>query len=127
MPLAAGFGDSFRSFFDAVEAFFDSLAQIQWGSFALAMLLFGTYLTLRSRASFHILRAAFPAETFRWREIWGAYFAGYGFNSVVPARGGDVIRLFLTKRAVPESSYPCLLYTSPSPRDISGSRMPSSA
>ncbi|HWH44764.1 MAG TPA: lysylphosphatidylglycerol synthase transmembrane domain-containing protein [Thermoleophilaceae bacterium] len=108
MPLAAGFGDSFRSFFDAVEAFFDSLAQIQWGSFALAMLLFGTYLTLRSRASFHILRAAFPAETFRWREIWGAYFAGYGFNSVVPARGGDVIRLFLTKRAVPESSYPAV-------------------
>jgi len=108
VPLAAGFGDSFRSFFDAVEAFFDSLAQIQWGSFALAMLLFGTYLTLRSRASFHILRAAFPAETFRWREIWGAYFAGYGFNSVVPARGGDVIRLFLTKRAVPESSYPAV-------------------
>ena len=25
------------------------------------------------------------------------------------------------------STYPCLLYTSPSPRDISGSRMPSSA
>lgn len=108
MPLAAGFGDSFRSFFDAVEQFFGSLAQIQWGSFALAMLLFGTYLTLRSRASFHILRAAFPSERFRWREIWGAYFAGYGFNSVVPARGGDVIRLFLTKRSVPESSYPAV-------------------
>ena len=27
----------------------------------------------------------------------------------------------------PEFSYPCLLYTSPSPRDQSGSRMPSSA
>ena len=26
-----------------------------------------------------------------------------------------------------EFTYPCLLYTSPSPRDISGSRMPSSA
>ena len=27
----------------------------------------------------------------------------------------------------PAEGYPCLLYTSPSPRDISGSRMPSSA
>ena len=29
--------------------------------------------------------------------------------------------------AVEEQKYTCLLYTSPSPRDISGSRMPSSA
>ena len=40
--------------------------------------------------------------------IWGAYFAGYGFNSVVPARGGDVVRLFLTKTSVPNSSYPAV-------------------
>jgi uncharacterized membrane protein YbhN (UPF0104 family) len=69
---------------------------------------FGVYLTLRSRASFNILRAAYPDKTFRWKEIWGAYFAGYGFNSGVPARGGDVIRLFLTRSSVPESSYPAV-------------------
>jgi uncharacterized membrane protein YbhN (UPF0104 family) len=40
--------------------------------------------------------------------IWGAYFAGYGFNSVIPARGGDVVRLFLTKISVPHSSYPAV-------------------
>jgi uncharacterized membrane protein YbhN (UPF0104 family) len=34
--------------------------------------------------------------------------AGYGFNSVIPARGGDVIRLFLTKTSVPRSSYPAV-------------------
>jgi len=34
--------------------------------------------------------------------------AGYGFNSVVPARGGDVVRLFLTKTSVPHSSYPAI-------------------
>jgi len=34
--------------------------------------------------------------------------AGYGFNSVVPARGGDVVRLFLTKSSVPRSSYPAV-------------------
>src|ERR687898_150394 len=66
------------------------------------------YLTLRSRASFHILRAAYPEERIEWRKIWGAYFAGYGFNSVIPARGGDIVRLFLTKSAVPNSSYPAV-------------------
>ena len=41
-------------------------------------------------------------------DIWGAYFAGYGFNAVVPGRGGDVVRLFLTRSAVPGSSYPAV-------------------
>ena len=34
--------------------------------------------------------------------------AAYGFNSVVPARGGDVIKLFLTKTSIPNSSYPAV-------------------
>src|SRR5262245_38693225 len=34
--------------------------------------------------------------------------AGYGFNAVVPARGGDIVRLFLTKTSVPNSSYPAV-------------------
>jgi uncharacterized membrane protein YbhN (UPF0104 family) len=44
----------------------------------------------------------------QFKYIWGAYIAGYGFNSVVPARGGDVIRLFLTKSRIPNSSYPAV-------------------
>src|SRR5690606_21652403 len=96
------------SFFDAVEDFFSSLASVQLGPLLLALLAFTAYLTLRSRASFNILRAAYPTERFRWRDIWGAYFAGYGFNAVVPARGGDVVRLFLTKRSVPNSTYPAV-------------------
>ena len=112
IPLPFGqAGDSFREFFEAFEQFFENLAAIQWGSLAFAMLAFIGYLTLRSRASFHILRAAYPDEKLEWRKIWGAYFAGYGFNSVIPARGGDVVRLFLTKNAVPNSSYPAVAAT----------------
>src|ERR671916_3513702 len=111
MPLRATLGDSFRSFFDAVEEFFANLAAVQWGSLTIALLAFGTYLTLRSRASYNILRAAYPDKEFRWRDIWGAYFAGYGFNSVIPARGGDVVRLFLTRNSVPNSSYPAVAAT----------------
>jgi uncharacterized membrane protein YbhN (UPF0104 family) len=101
-------GDSFSAFFDAVGDFFGSLAAINWFSLLLALCSFGIYLTLRARASFHILRAAYPDERIQFRFIWGAYIAAYGFNSVVPARGGDVIRLFLTKSSVPNSSYPAV-------------------
>jgi uncharacterized membrane protein YbhN (UPF0104 family) len=106
-PLAA-LGDSFRSFFDAVDSFFSNLAGVQWGTLLLALTCFTIYLTFRARASFHILRAAYPDKQFRFRDIWGAYFAGYGFNSIIPARGGDVIRLFLTKTSVPGSAYPAI-------------------
>lgn len=54
------------------------------------------------------MKAAYPEEKFQWRKIWAAYVAAYGFNSVVPARGGDVLRLFLTKSSVPNSSYPAV-------------------
>lgn len=108
MAGPAAIGESFRSFFDAVDQFFASIAEVRLGALVLGLLLFGIYLTLRARASFHILRAAYPTEPFRFREIWGAYFAGYGFNAVIPARGGDVVRLFLTKTSVPYSSYPAV-------------------
>ena len=96
------------SFIDAAEAFFENLAGVEWPLLALALAAFLVYLSLRSRASFNILRAAYPTEHLQWRYIWGAYMAGYGFNSVIPARGGDVVRLFLTKTSVPRSSYPAV-------------------
>ncbi|MBX5468773.1 MAG: flippase-like domain-containing protein [Thermoleophilaceae bacterium] len=105
MPPLAELGDSFSSFFDAVDSFFSNLAHVRWGSLLIAIAAFGVYLSLRARASFNILRAAYPDTRFRYRDIWGAYFAGYGFNSVIPARGGDVVRLFLTKTSIRGSSY----------------------
>ena len=55
-----------------------------------------------------MLRAAYPDERFEFRRIWGAYMAAYGFNNVVPARGGDIVKLFLTKTSIPNSSYPAV-------------------
>jgi len=99
-------GQSFSSFFEAVGQFFSDLAAVHWGALAVGLAFFGLNLTLRSRAFFHSLRAAYPAAGFRWRRIWGAYFAAVGFNNVVPARGGDVIKLFLTRSSIPGASYP---------------------
>jgi uncharacterized protein (TIRG00374 family) len=106
-PLAS-LGDSFSSFFDAVGHFFSSLAAINWLSLLIGLAAFSCYMTLRARASYNILRAAYPDARIEFRRIWGAYVAGYGFNSVVPARGGDVVRLFLTRSSVPGSSFPAV-------------------
>jgi uncharacterized membrane protein YbhN (UPF0104 family) len=104
LPPLAGIGD----FFDAVDQFLDSLADIEIGALLIGMASFVVYLSWRSRAYFNVLRAAYPTERFQWRRIWGAYIAAYGFNNVVPARGGDIVRLFLTKGSVPNSSYPAV-------------------
>ena len=102
--IVAGIG----GFFDAVGQFFHQLASIRWGPLLLGLLCFGLYLSIRSRAFFHALRAAYPTERIQFRRIWGAYVAAYGFNNIVPARGGDVIKLFLTKTSVPNSTYPAV-------------------
>jgi uncharacterized protein (TIRG00374 family) len=99
-------GHSLSVFFDAVGKFFSDLAAVHWGVLLLGLAFFGLNLTLRSRAFFNSLRAAYPAVRFQWRRVWGAYFAAVGFNNVVPARGGDVIKLFLTRSSISGSSYP---------------------
>jgi uncharacterized membrane protein YbhN (UPF0104 family) len=110
-PPLASIGESFKSFFDAVDSFVSNLASLQPLPLMLALVFFTCYLSLRARASFNILRAAYPTERIDFRRVWGAYFAGYGFNAVIPARGGDVVRLFLTKNSVPNSSYPAVAAT----------------
>src|SRR4051794_20682736 len=92
-------------FFDAVGQFFSSLADIRWIPLLIGLAFFGVYLTLRSRAYYNVLRAAYPGVPIDFRKIWGAYIAAYGFNNVVPARGGDVMKLFLVRTAVPGSTY----------------------
>ena len=102
---AASFTSSVDSFFSAVGKFFADLAAVHWGVLALASLFFVLNLTLRSRAIFNSMRAAYPRARFQWRRIWGAYFAAVGFNNLVPARGGDLIKIFLAKSSIPDSTY----------------------
>jgi uncharacterized membrane protein YbhN (UPF0104 family) len=104
VPLAA-IGDDIANFFGAVGDFFGRLAEIQLGALVLGLAFFGLYLSIRARAYFHVLRAAYPDEPIAFRRIWGAYIAAYGFNNVIPARGGDVIKLFLVKNSIPGSTY----------------------
>ncbi|HYB22371.1 MAG TPA: lysylphosphatidylglycerol synthase transmembrane domain-containing protein [Solirubrobacteraceae bacterium] len=103
---SASIGHSISTFLHAAGQFFADLASVHWGALALALAFFAANLTLRSRAFFNSLRAAYPAASFQWRRVWGAYVAAVGFNNVVPARGGDVIKLFLTRSSIPGARYP---------------------
>jgi glycosyltransferase 2 family protein len=106
LPGSTSIGHSIGSFLDAAGRFFSDLAAVHWLALLLALAFFGLNLTIRSRAFFHSLRAAYPSVRFQWRRVWGAYFAAVGFNNVAPARGGDVIKLFLTRSSIPGSRYP---------------------
>jgi uncharacterized membrane protein YbhN (UPF0104 family) len=108
-PLAStSIAHSFSAFLEAAGQFFSDLAAVHWGALVLGLVFFALNLTLRSRAFYHSLRAAYPAVPIRFRRIWGAYFAAVGFNNVVPVRGGDIIKLFLARSSVPGSSYPAV-------------------
>src|SRR5688572_5834062 len=107
LPTAA-LGDSFRAFFDAVEAFLANLAAVSWPVLALGLLLHAGYVTVRTRGWFNALRAAYPDVPIRWRDIWASYAVGFGVNSVIPARAGEVARLYLAHGSIAGSSYPAL-------------------
>lgn len=67
---------------------------------------------VRTRGWFNILRAAYPnASSLRARDVARAYLAGSGVNAVLPARSGDVLKLFMVHRRLPSSRYSTLAAT----------------
>jgi uncharacterized protein (TIRG00374 family) len=100
--------DSLHAFWDATVAFWDGLTSVAFEALLLALLLHLTNLTLRTRAWRNILQAAYPDTPVRWRHVFGAYLAGVWLNSIVPARGGDVMKVYLVHRSVPGSTYPTI-------------------
>jgi uncharacterized membrane protein YbhN (UPF0104 family) len=107
MPLA-DLASSFNSFFDAARAFFGHLSEIEWSAFALALLFLLAMQLARAYAWRNVLRAAYPRTPISFLRLGAAYLAGAGINAIVPARAGDVTKVFLAKRQVPGSSYPAV-------------------
>jgi uncharacterized membrane protein YbhN (UPF0104 family) len=101
-----------HSVLHAIGVFFDHLAAVEWKWLALGILCHLCKLLAVSRAWRNIIRAAYPNRPVRWRQMFGAYVAGTGVNAVIPARGGDVVRLFLAKHRVDGSTYTTLVSTS---------------
>jgi uncharacterized membrane protein YbhN (UPF0104 family) len=95
-------------FFHAVGTFFHNLAQVGWTALAIGLGFHLLRLTLRIPAWRTIVRAAYPDARVPRLGLFGSYMGGVGVNSVVPARGGDLLKLYLVKRRVEGSSYPTL-------------------
>ncbi len=108
-PLGVDLGNSFNSFQHGAEEFFRRLAEIAWPSMAIALAFYLAHLLARSRAWQNVLRAAYPDRAVPFSRITAAYLVGAGLNSVVPARIGDAVKIFLAKRSIRRSTYPTVV------------------
>lgn len=97
-----------KDVFHAIGVFFDELTSIGWTALALAVCAHIVKTGCTSRAWWNVLLAAYPDERPRWRSIYGSYVSGVGVNAVIPARGGDAVRLVLAHRSIPNSGYTTL-------------------
>jgi uncharacterized membrane protein YbhN (UPF0104 family) len=101
-----------HSVLHAIWVFFHHLAAVEWKWLAIGIVCHLCKLLAVSRAWRNIIQAAYPDRRVRWRQMFGSYVAGTGVNALIPARGGDVVRLFLAKRRVEGSTYTTLVSTS---------------
>ncbi len=100
------------SVFHAIGVFFGHLAAVDFKWLAIGIACHLCKLVAVSRAWRNIVKAAYPEQPVPWLTMFGAYVAGTGVNAVVPARGGDVVRLFLAKRRIEGATYTTLVSTS---------------
>ena len=89
----------------AIGVFFEQLASVKFSALALAIVAHLLKTMCTSRAWRNTIAASYPEEPVRWVQIYASYLAGVGVNAIIPARGGDAVRLFLAHRAVPGSTY----------------------
>jgi uncharacterized membrane protein YbhN (UPF0104 family) len=95
----------------AFQAFATQLGSVGWAALAIAVGCHLLKMVARTKAWRNILAAAYPRATVRWRDVFGAYAAGAAVNAIVPARGGDALKLYLTRRQIAGSEYPTLVAT----------------
>lgn len=109
MPAAIDLGAQIDAFGHAAERFFDGLAEIGWGWLAAALVLSLALQLCRAHAWANALRAAYPADRVSETGVVGAFLVGAGMNGILPARGGDALKIVLAKRSVRDSSYPSII------------------
>jgi glycosyltransferase 2 family protein len=93
---------------DAAGTFFHHLAEVHWLPLGIALGFHLLRLLSRAPAWRNIIRASYPEATIPRRSVVGAYLAGVGVNAIVPARGGDLLRLYLVRHKIGDTSYPTL-------------------
>jgi uncharacterized membrane protein YbhN (UPF0104 family) len=101
-----------RSASHAVGLIVDRTAAVDLRWLAAGTLLYFLSQAVRTRGWYTILRASYPEATgLRAHDVMRAYLAGAGINAIVPARGGDVVKLAMVHRRIEGSRYPTLAAT----------------
>jgi uncharacterized membrane protein YbhN (UPF0104 family) len=106
--VAADLGSNLEAFFNAATQFFGDLSEIRWTPFAIALGFLAAMQIARAWAWRNVLRAAYPKAQLPFLPLAAACLAGAGINAIIPARAGDVTKVFLVKRQIPGSSYPAV-------------------
>jgi uncharacterized membrane protein YbhN (UPF0104 family) len=94
---------------DAIGDFGHYLGRIDLFALALALLLSLGLQLCRAHGWANALRAAYPPDAVSERGVLGAFLVGAGMNGILPARGGDAIKIVLAKRSVRDASYPAII------------------
>jgi uncharacterized membrane protein YbhN (UPF0104 family) len=93
----------------AIGSFAENFARIDLPYLGAALLLSLALQLCRAHAWSNALRAAYPGGAVSERGVVGAFLVGSGMNGILPARGGDAIKIVLAKRSVRGASYPAII------------------
>lgn len=99
---------NFEAFFSRTAEFFRHLSEIDWTAFGIALLCLLAMQLARAWAWRNVLQAAYPEQRIPYLGVAASYLAGAGINAIIPAHAGDVTKVFLVKRQIPDSSYPAV-------------------
>jgi Lysylphosphatidylglycerol synthase TM region len=112
MPMLDQLHASWQSASHAIGLIVAHAASVDVRLLAAGTILYFVAQAVRTRGWYTILRAAYPGATgLRAGHVARAYLAGAGVNAIVPARGGDVIKLAMVHRRIDGSRYPTLAAT----------------
>src|SRR3954453_7607719 len=110
MPAGAiDLGGQLDRVWRAVESFAENFARIDLPYLGGALVLSLGLQLCRAHGWANALRAAYPGGAVSERGVVGAFLVGAGMNGVLPARGGDALKIVLAKRSVRDSSYPAII------------------
>ncbi len=109
-PVPLGdLGDNLHRFGDAASTFFARLSEIGWGYLVAGLLLSLVMQIIRGHAWANAIRAAYPRTKISEPRIVASFLIGAGLNGILPARGGDAMKIVLAKRSVKDSNFPSII------------------
>ena len=107
LPLAF----SIHAIVRGVRMFFDHLANVSWEYLGIVCALQVIKIGCAAKAWQNSIVAAYPGERIHFPTVFGAFSAGVAVGTVVPAHGGDAVRIVMVKRRVPKSTYTTITST----------------